>query len=280
MENNDIEKFTLKLQRKPESHKYDYGHVLVIAGSKNMPGAGVLCCNAAMRSGAGLVTYAVKEEYFNNACALSKPETMFFVYGDSSEILEFIENRKVSSVVIGPGLLPSRTLRKFIEKIISKIEIPVILDASGIAVFNKKYVKLQKAKAKLILTPHIGEFSKLLDKNVEEIEKNKNMAVDRFIEEFSLICVLKGRNTIVSNGKNIYVNDSGTPAMATAGSGDVLSGIIAAFAGIDDDLFEAAKFAVYVHGLSGEASEEKKGRAGVIASDLVDNIPVAMRRFK
>lgn len=280
MDSKDIKNFALKLKRKPESHKYDYGHVLVIAGSKFMPGAGVLCCNAALRSGAGLVTYAVKEDFFDNACSLSKPETMFFVYKNSSDILEFIKERKVSSVVIGPGLPVERIVRKFIERIIFSVEIPVILDASGITVFNGKMKKLKKSKAKLILTPHTGEFSKLTDKEVSDIEKDRSAAVDRFTEENPMICVLKGHNTVVADGENVYVNYTGTPAMATAGSGDVLSGILAAFVSIDkNDLFEAAKFAVYVHGLAGEAAEQEKGSSGVIAGDIVENVPLVMRRL-
>lgn len=279
METKDIKIFTSKLKRKPETHKYDYGHVLVIAGSKTMPGAGVLCCNAAMRSGAGLVTYAVKEEFLENACSLSKPETMFFVYENSSDILNFIEERKVSAVVIGPGMAAGRTLRKFIERIIYSVEIPVILDASAVSAFNDKCQKFKKSKAKLILTPHMGEFSKLTEKDVSEIEKDKSYAADRFAEEYQLICVLKGNKTAMSDGKNIYVNDTGTPAMAKAGSGDVLSGIISAFACVDGDIFEAVRFAVYIHGLAGESAESEKGSSGVIASDIIEHIPLVARRL-
>lgn len=280
MDSKDIKNFALKLKREPAGHKYNYGHVLVIAGSKYMPGAGVLCCNAAMRSGAGLVTYAVKEDFFDNACSLSKPETMFYMYKNSSDILEFIEKRKVSSVVIGPGLPVERIIRKFVERIIFSVEIPVILDAAGISVFKGKTKRLKKSKAKIIITPHIGEFSTLTDKDAAEVEKDKAAAADRFTEENPMVCVLKGNNTAVADGENVYVNYTGTPAMATAGSGDVLSGILAAFASIDkNDLFEASKFAVYVHGLAGEAAEQEKGSTGVIASDIVENIPTVMRRL-
>jgi NAD(P)H-hydrate epimerase len=244
-----------------------------------MPGAGVLCCNAAMRSGAGLVTYAAKEDFFNTVCALSKPETMFFVYGDSSDILGFIKERKVSAVIIGPGLKVSGTLRRFTERIIKAVEIPVILDASAIAAFNGKSKKLKKAKAKLILTPHAGEFAKLTGWDTAEINKDKKASADRFAEENSLICVLKGHNTAVADGENVYVNNSGTPAMAKAGSGDVLSGMIAAFCNTGISLFEAVKAAVYVHGLAGEEAEREKGGAGVIASDIIESIPAVMRRL-
>ncbi len=279
MNSKDIKKFVLKLKRNPDSHKYDYGHVLVIAGSESMPGAGVLCCNGAMRAGAGLVTYAAEEDFLYNACSMSRPETMFFIYRSSSDIVEFIEKRKVSAAVIGPGLACEKTARKFIEKIIYSVEIPVVLDASAISVFNGKCARLKKSKAKLILTPHAGEFSKLTGQDSDYVKKDKAFAADRFAEDNLLVCVLKGNNTAVCDGENIYVNYTGTPAMAKAGSGDVLGGMIAAFASVDSDLFEAAKFAVYIHGLAGEAAEREKGSAGVIASDIVENIPFVMRRL-
>jgi NAD(P)H-hydrate epimerase len=279
MDNIEIKNFASKLKRNPDSHKYDYGHILVIAGSKYMPGAGVLCCNAAMHSGAGLVTYAVKEDFFDNVCALSKPETMFFVYDNSSDILGFIKERKVSAVIVGPGLKTGSSLRRFTERIIFSVSIPVILDASAIAAFNGKGKRFQKAKARLILTPHMGEFLRLTQGNADEIEKDKKAAADRFAEENSLLCVLKGRNTVVADGEKTYVNDTGTPAMAKAGSGDVLSGIIAAFSCVDPDLFEAVKFAVYIHGLAGEFAEREKGSSGVAASDISENICYAVKKI-
>jgi NAD(P)H-hydrate epimerase len=232
-----------------------------------------------MRAGAGLVTYAVKEEFLNNACSLSKPETMFFAYKNVSDILDFIAKRKVSSVVIGPGLQADKNLKRFIEKIIFSVEIPVILDAGGISAFNGKCGSFKKSKAKLIITPHIGEFSKLTNKKSGEIKKDKAAVSSAFAADNSVICILKGHNTIVSDDENLYINDSGTPAMAKAGSGDVLSGILAAFVCIGGDLFESSKFAVYVHGLAGEMSEKEKGSSGVIASDIVENIPFVIRRL-
>lgn len=275
MKKEYIKKFAEKLKRVPESHKYDYGHILVIAGSKNMPGAGILCCNAAMRTGAGLVTYAVQEDFFTYACSMSKPETMFFVYKTAKDLLEFIEKRKVSAAVIGPGMLQSAETHKFILNIISNVKIPIILDASGLASFYDKTADLKKATAELIVTPHMGEFSKLIKKSIEEINGQKEKIVSDFADANSLVCVLKGNKTLVSDGKEVYKNDSGTPAMATAGSGDVLSGIIAAFTAITDDLFEAAKFAVYVHGIGGEFAETDKGY-GIIASDITENICYAL----
>ena len=281
MKKQEIRDFVLKLKRKPDSHKYNYGHVLVIAGSKLMPGAGILCCLGALRSGAGLVTYAVRDSFLSQACAMSKPEIMFFVYKTAPDILDFAKSRKVTSIVIGPGLKSNNSiLCKFIKEIISAVDIPVILDASGLACFNGIAGELKMANAKLIVTPHLGEFSKLLNMQSAVIKNDREKMAADFAEANSLICVLKGSNTLVSCGKGKYENNTGTPAMATAGSGDVLSGIISSFVNVTDDVFEAVKFAVFIHGLAGEIAERDKGTAGVIASDIAENICYAVKQVR
>ncbi|MDR0800770.1 MAG: NAD(P)H-hydrate dehydratase [Endomicrobium sp.] len=280
MEKKEIRDFILKLKRKPDSHKYNYGHILVIAGSETMPGAGILCCLGALRSGAGLVTYAVRDNFLSQAYAMSKPEIMFFVYKTALDVLGFVKSRKVTSIVIGPGLKADNSiLCKFIKEIISAVDIPVVLDASGITCFNGVAGELKTANAKLIVTPHLGEFSKLLDIQSTVIKNDREKITADFAEANSLICVLKGSNTLVSCGKEKYENNTGTPAMATAGSGDVLSGIISSFVNVTDDIFEAVKFAVFIHGLAGEIAERDKGTAGVIASDIVENICYAIKQM-
>ncbi|MDR3256381.1 MAG: NAD(P)H-hydrate dehydratase [Endomicrobium sp.] len=276
MKRQEIKNFIVKLKRKSDSHKYDYGHILVIAGSKTMPGAGVLCCLGALRSGAGLVTYAVEDDFLNQACAMSNPETIFFIYKTAIDILNYAQSRKVSSIVIGPGLKADYV---FIKKIISSVDIPVVLDASGLTCFNGIEDELKNAKAKLIITPHLGEFSKLLNIKSDTIKNNRKKIITDFAKKNSLICVLKGNNTLVFSGKEIYKNGTGTPAMATAGSGDVLSGVISSFVNITDNVFEAVKFAVFIHGLAGELAEKDKGTTGVIASDIVENICYAIKQI-
>jgi NAD(P)H-hydrate epimerase len=274
----EIKKNTINLIRKPESHKYDYGHVLVIAGSRAMPGAGVLCCLGAMRSGAGLVTYAVKRDFYNQVCGavVSNPEIMFFIYVTATDILKYIMSRKVSSVVIGPGL---ETNYDFVKDIIYSVSIPVVLDAAGLACFNGLAGELKNSKAELIITPHLGEFSKLLNLKSEEIKNNKEIITTSFAKRNCLICVLKGSTTLVSSGGCVYKNSTGTPAMATAGSGDVLSGIISSFVNFIGNTFDAVKFAVFVHGLAGELAEADKGAAGVMARDVVENICYAIKKI-
>ncbi|MDR3111697.1 MAG: NAD(P)H-hydrate dehydratase [Elusimicrobiota bacterium] len=276
MTNEAIKNFILKLKRKPESNKYSYGHILVIAGSKSMPGAGVLACIGALRAGAGIVSFAVNDSFLNQSCALSTPETIFCVYKSAADIIKYIEERKVTSAVIGPGL---KTDINFIKTILSSINLPVILDASGLACFNGKTKILKSVKSNLIITPHLGEFSKLTSLTYEKIENNKEEIIKNFSKENSLICVLKGNKTTVSNGYKNYKNCSGTPAMATAGSGDVLSGLAAAFASRSDDTFAAVISSVFVHGLAGEICAKQKGENGITASDIAESIPYAIKNL-
>lgn len=278
---SEIKKWAQKLKRDPNGYKYDYGHILVLAGSKQMPGAGVLSCGAALRTGAGLVTFAVKEDFLQSAISLSKPETIFFVYKNSADILEYVLARKVSACVIGPGLELNAETKRLIENIISQLALPVVLDASGISVFKNDFSIFKKAKSKLILTPHEGEFSNLIGIKIAQLSKNAKTIACDFSRENNLILVLKRHKTIAASPTAIYINDTGTPAMATAGSGDVLSGIIAAFVApkniADKDLFEAVKFAVWTHGLTGDFAQKEKGN-GVIASDLIENIPNVLKK--
>lgn len=273
MKNKEIKTISKYFKRKPESNKYDYGHILVVAGSKFMPGAGVLCCNSAMRSGVGLVTYAVNKDFLANACALSKPETMFFVYKNAKNILNFVKNRKVKSLIIGPGLLVNRKTKKIIRTILKEIEIPVILDASALAVFKD----IKEIKANLILTPHDGEFYKLTGIKPSKQLNVRKKQVKKFAKENNLICVLKGNKTIVCDGNDLYINNNSTPALATAGSGDVLSGIIAAFSCVLKDVFLACCFGVFIHSMSGQISQKEKGVTSVIASDIVENIAYSLK---
>jgi NAD(P)H-hydrate epimerase len=280
MREKEIRDFASKLKRNPSSYKYNFGHVLVIAGSNAMPGAGALCCLGALRSGSGLVTYAVRDIFLGQACVISKPEIMFFVYKTSSDVLDFVKSRKVTSIVIGPGLKANNSiLRIFIKRIISAVDIPVILDASGLACFNGIAGELKTANAKLIITPHLGEFSKLLNIQSAVIENDREKIVVDFAKANSLVCVLKGSNTFISCGKKKYNNNTGTPAMATAGSGDVLSGIISSFVNVTDDIFEAVTFAVFIHGLAGEIAEKDKGMTGIIASDIAENTCYAIKHI-
>jgi NAD(P)H-hydrate epimerase len=278
----EVNNFINKLKRNINTNKYDYGHSLVIAGSECMPGAGILCCLGALYSGIGLVTYAVRKNFFYQACAMAKPEILFFVYKTIYDIFNYIKTRRISSIVIGPGLEVSKYNKIFIYKIISSLNIPIILDASGIACFNNDIKNMiNNIKARLILTPHCGEFTKLLNIDIKQLNNlnDKKRIIKDFVINNNVLCILKGNKTIVADNNNIYVNNTGTPAMAIAGSGDVLSGVISSFVNYTIDLFEATKFSVFIHGLAGELSEYTKGTVGLIASDIAMNVRYVIQQL-
>ncbi|MDR1052532.1 MAG: NAD(P)H-hydrate dehydratase [Endomicrobium sp.] len=277
MKKHEIKKNIIKFIRKRDSYKYNYGHVLVIAGSEIMPGAGLLSCIGALYSGAGLVTYAVKNDFINSVLSVFKPEIMLYIYKTVDDIINFVKLRNVSSIVIGPGLICDNiVLKKFIDKILMSLSLPIILDASGLSCYNFK-TEFKNIKAKLIITPHIGELSKLLNIPIKIIKKKKKKIISRYVNTNKIICVLKGKNTIVISNKKFYKNKTGTPAMAISGSGDILTGVIASFINIIKDPFDASKFAVFIHGLSGEYVEKNKGQIGVIASEIAESICYVMK---
>jgi NAD(P)H-hydrate epimerase len=211
------------------------------------------------------------------------PEVLLCIYKTVEDVLSYIKNKHISSLVIGPGLEVSKSNKEFIKTILFSSQLPVILDASGITCFNNDINILSKnINSKLILTPHLGEFARLLNININEIKHltQKRDILNSLVKHTNITFVLKGYNTIVANKNNFYVNNTGTPAMATAGSGDVLSGIIATFISIRDiDIFEAIRFAVFVHGLAGEYTEYKHGPVGIMASDIANNVRFIIKQL-
>lgn len=282
-------------KRDKKSYKNNYGHILVVAGSYNMPGAGVLCANSAISAGAGLVTFAFPKSAYNAVVKNIKPEIMLLPLDDKNgmislkakkSILNFINDIKVSSVVIGCGIGKKNPVTNIIKSIIKKHKIYVIIDADGLNVFeplqkNGIIKDFKNAKAEIIVTPHPKEFERISGvKNIQSLTERKNNA-KLFAKNNATICVLKGHKTVVSDGNRIYVNNTGNPGMATAGSGDVLSGMISAFVcNKNEDLMLKVATAVYVHGLAGDIGAKKKTQVSLIASDIIENIPKAVRRIK
>ena len=277
------------------SYKNNYGHILVVASSYNMPGAGVLCANSAICSGAGLVTFAFPKSAYNAVVKNIKPEIMLLPLDDSKgkisikakkSILKFIEDINVNSVVIGCGVGQNNSIKNIIKSIIKKYEIPVVIDADGLNVFegqqqNGIIKDFKNAKAKIIVTPHPKEFERISGIKYKQSLPSRKKIAQLFAKNNATICVLKGYKTIVTDGNRVYVNKTGNPGMATAGSGDVLSGIISAFVcNKNDDLMLKVATAVYVHGLAGDIAGKKKTQVTLIAGDIIDNISQAVRRIK
>lgn len=277
------------LQRSPDSHKGDFGHIFILAGSARFSGAAVLCAGAAMRSGSGMVTLGIPKG-INNAVIKIKPlEVITLPLPETQEktlslaglkkIYDF--SKKTDVLIVGPGLSQNKNTQLLIRKVISKISKPMVIDADGLnalAGHLNILKKNAKRKLKIILTPHPGEMARLLDVSVREVQENRKKVAQKLACDYNITVVLKGSKTIVTDSEgNFYENRTGNPGMSSAGTGDVLSGIIASFLGQKLSVFEAAKYAVYLHGLAGDLAAKDKTQLGLIASDIIENIPRAIK---
>ncbi|MFH1355475.1 MAG: NAD(P)H-hydrate dehydratase [Candidatus Omnitrophota bacterium] len=274
---------TLLLRRKARSHKGDFGHIFILGGNAGFSGAAVLCAEACMRSGAGLVTLGLPKG-INNAVIKIKPkEVMTLPLPETKQgglsssgykkIMDFC--KLIDCLIIGPGLGREKFTQSLVRKVLAKIDKPTVIDADGINALVGYLKILQNS----IITPHPGEMSRLGNKKTAQIQKDREGAVKEFVKNNKVTLVLKGNHTLVADHRgNFYTNRSGNPGMATAGSGDVLSGIIGAFVGQGLNLFDAAKYAVYLHGVAGDLAAKRKTQLGMIASDIIENIPGAIKR--
>ena len=274
-------------RRKPDTHKGDYGHIFILAGSLGFSGAAILCANSAMRSGAGLVTLGLPESLCNIAAKRVFLEVMLKPLPQTREkalslsaypkISEFAKNADV--LALGPGLSRNPQTQKLIRRIISTIPKPMVIDADALNALAGHLGILRLNPNLKILTPHPEEFSRLAGQSTAYIQKNRETLAKRFACDYNIILVLKGHHTVVASADKVYVNKTGNPGMATAGSGDVLTGIISALLGQGLDGWTAAKSGVYLHGLAGDIAAKEKTQAALIASDIIENIPVAIKKY-
>lgn len=286
--------------RRKDSCKNDYGHIFVLAGSPGMTGAATLASQAVMRVGAGLVTLGIPktlnpilEVKLTEVMTLPLPETEDGKVSKNAydEIIQFLDKRRVSTLIIGPGLSTSEETMQLVKKIIENVELPCVLDADGINAFkeesgtreNKWQIpELKTAKSKLVITPHPGELGRLINESVQNIQQDRVKYATSFAKENGVIVVLKGYQTVITNGIQVFINPTGNPGMATAGCGDVLAGIIGGLIAQlkDKSLLETAKLGVYLHGLAGDLAAQDKTEMGLIASDVLENIPLAIKKLR
>lgn len=264
-------------KRRRDSHKGDYGRVLVVAGSPGMCGAAALAARAAQRAGAGLVYVACPERVLDVLsvkldCAVIRP---FPVQGAAARILEHAADCDVA--VVGPGLSREGYVVDALRELIPALEIPFVLDADGLNAFQGQADLLARGHAPRVLTPHPGEASRLLDRPVAELEKDRKASVVELAKRFLAVALLKGRHTLISDGAKTAVNKTGNPGMATGGSGDVLAGIIGALMGQGMSPYDAAVYGAHVHGRAGDLAKRKLGEISLTAGDLVEALPAAFR---
>jgi len=265
--------------RKEDAHKGDFGHVLVIAGSRRMMGAAALASLAATRVGAGLVTLACPKSMQPHILAAS-PTTMTLplretpdgaiALGAWPELLAFFPRATV--IAAGPGLGRSPSTELLIHRLVELSPLPLVLDADAINALAGHADLLRSAKVPIILTPHPGEMSRLTGKPVSEIQYDRRVTAHRFAEDHRVTLVLKGSGTVVAGAGQVYVNASGNPYMATGGAGDVLTGMIAGLLAQKLTPFEAARIAVYWHGLAADRAPAANGPGAVTAADLLDQL--------
>ena len=280
---------SLIMPRNKNAHKGDFGHVMIVAGSRGMTGAAVLSGYGALRCGAGLVTVAVPETQQNVIAAHIRPEAMTLGLPDKvgkfssnayKKIIDFITKRKVSSMVLGPGIGKSSEITKLVKKLLNSVRIPLVLDADGLNALSGSAGLLKKAKADVIITPHPGELSRLSGLTAGRINKNRIESAENCAKKYGVVCVLKGHKTVISEGTKTFVNSTGNPGMASGGTGDVLSGMIAALLPQvkEPKLLNAAIAGVYFHGLAGDMASKVNTQIGLLAEDLAEAVPNAIKK--
>lgn len=276
------------LYRQPNVNKYDFGHVLILGGSPGMVGAPLLAGEAALRTGAGLVTIASSTDVVNKlekrvkeimTFALPKPQG---VTENIEALLLFIQKRHVTVVVIGPGL--SADLAVLVPELLGRLHLPIVLDAGGLLSFRGHLAWLRDIAAKnsgIVLTPHTGEYEKLTNVTLPQSVRDTQSAVTNFVRQYQVTLVLKGHRTIVAQPDGtLYKNKTGNPGLATAGTGDVLSGVVAGLLAQGVKPGDAAINGVYLHGLAGDLACEAKTEPGIIASDVIAALPSAFKKAR
>jgi len=274
-------------KRKPNSHKGDYGHVFILAGSLGLTGAAYLTSTASLLSGSGLVTLGIPKS-LNLAMEVKLTEVMTKPLDETKElslslkafgqIKKFLS--RVDVLAIGPGLSQHPQTQALVRKVLQSTKKPIVLDADGINALAGNLSILKKIKGQLVITPHPGELSRLLGLEVAEIQKNRIKLAKAFAKKYNVVTVLKGHRTIVASANGTtYINKTGNPGMASGGCGDVLTGIIASLLGQGMSAPEAAKFGVYIHGLMADVVAKEKGESSLIATDLLKVLPQVLKKL-
>lgn len=268
-------------ERREDSNKGSFGRILLIAGCRGMAGAAYLSAYAAYLTGAGLVQiYTVKD----NRTILQQliPEAIITVYEDYNDE-ELQEKLSWADVVcIGPGLGTSELSQNILNFVLNHVKVPCIIDADGLNILAADRNMMEQLKnGDYVLTPHMKELSRLIGRPMDYLKKNRISVMDRFTEQYGVTLIQKDARTFVGGTRRpTYVNRSGNAAMAKAGSGDVLSGVIAALIAQGKNSYEAAVLGVYLHGLAGDAARDQLGRYSVLARDLAGHIASAIRTIE
>jgi hydroxyethylthiazole kinase-like uncharacterized protein yjeF len=272
-------------KRKRDAHKGTYGHLFILSGSLGKTGAAVMAGKAALKMGAGLVTVGTPRSCLP-VVARSMVELMTEALPEtpektlSSEALNEILNllKGKDALMVGPGISTHPSTAELVLSLLPRVNVPMVIDADALNILASKPEIIKSLRKPAVLTPHPGEFARLLNISTKEVVEKKLELVPQFAAEYGVYLVLKSYRTLTAtpDGK-VYVNPTGNPGMATAGSGDVLSGMIASMVIQEKNLLEAVLAAVYIHGLSGDLGVEKLGEKPLVAGDIIRYLPKGIK---
>ncbi len=274
--------------RKRDTHKGTYGHLLILAGSTGKTGAAIMAARAALKSGAGLVTVATPKSCLP-IIARSTMEFMTEPLPETEEgtislqalprLRELIKGK--DALLVGPGLSTHPQTCELVSSLLPEIKLPCLIDADGLNILARFPDILKKLPPICLLTPHPGEFSRLIGLSVSEILIRRLELAQDFSQRYGLFLILKGHRSIISSPDGfVFINPTGNPGMASGGSGDVLSGLAASFLMQFNEPFLAAAAATYIHGLSGDIAREKVGERPLVAGDLIRFLPSAIKKVE
>jgi NAD(P)H-hydrate epimerase len=267
--------------RPAEANKGNFGRVLVVAGSRGMSGAAVLCGSGALRGGAGLVRLALPTGILPlvapvNPCYMTAPlaeDAHGRLAAAPEDLLEQL--RWATVAAIGPGLGQSADLKGLLQEVLRHAEVPLVLDADALNNLAGDPDTLRRCKGPRIITPHPGEFARLEGSDIAAVQAARVERAVRFAADTGVVVVLKGHRTVVTDGRRAYANTTGNPGMATGGTGDVLAGLTAALVAQGLETFAAAVLAVYLHGRAGDLARDDVGEVSLLATDLLEHLPRA-----
>lgn len=277
LEISDLNRLPRRVNR---SNKGSYGKLLILAGTKQMAGAAVFAAKAAYRMGCGLVRVATVEE---NRMILQEqvPEAVLAVYNNGTDVVEFVETQLhwADAVVAGPGIGQSDLSERMLYELLKRIQVPCLCDADALNLLSKHPDWWKLVQSPLVITPHLGEMARLTGRPITEIRDRLVQTAQEFAMEHQITVVLKDARTITAqpDGQS-YINVSGNHGMATAGAGDVLSGVVGALLAQKLDMHLAAALGVFIHGLAGDAAAERVGHCAMMASDIVDGLMDVLRK--
>jgi ADP-dependent NAD(P)H-hydrate dehydratase len=271
--------------RPADANKGTFGRAVLFAGSRGMSGAAQLSGLACLRGGAGLVRVAVPRG-IQPLVALASPALMTAALPEDDDgrfaddaLAEWLRLAEANDVVaLGPGLGRSPTLDGIVPTFLTSVDRPMVVDADGLNALNEK--TLSAHRGPVVLTPHPGEFGRLVKLPVAEVQARRGELASAFAKRTGCIVLLKGQHTIVTDGDRVHVNATGNPGMAIPGAGDVLTGLITALIAQKFTLFDAARLGAHLHGMAGDLVRDRQGEIGILATDLVEALPLAIRRFR